>query len=184
MHMLLTSLSAIYHSRVPIIQYGQRHVDQTSRAHLRYVLTGEIAPWIDKLITYLSDPHNNEDPEPHSKSYSAGGTEMPEQELVKKQQKRKTRQTKQKTPPTQHTHQNNDPNTHKPSNPMLELPHAHPDLDDPHQHINNIDTLSIPYPMEITYSPPKPYKLRPNRVPKTPNTRKRKTHPQYTQHDN
>ena len=27
MHVLLTSLSAIYQSRVPILQYGQRHVD-------------------------------------------------------------------------------------------------------------------------------------------------------------
>ena len=84
MHMLLTSLSALYHTRIPIIQYGQRHVDQMSRAHLRYILTGEIPPWIDKLITYLSDPHDTEDPEPHSKTYSAGGKEMPDQELVKK----------------------------------------------------------------------------------------------------
>jgi len=40
MHMLLTSLSAIYQTKMPILQYGQRHVDQMSRAHLRYVLTG------------------------------------------------------------------------------------------------------------------------------------------------
>jgi hypothetical protein len=66
MHMLLTSLAAIYQGRIPILQYGQRHVDQMSRAHLRYVLTGEIPPWIDKLITYLSDSRNIEDPEPHS----------------------------------------------------------------------------------------------------------------------
>ena len=56
MHMLLTFLSAIYKAQVPILQYGQRHVDQMPRAHLRYVLTGKIAPWIDKLLTYLSDP--------------------------------------------------------------------------------------------------------------------------------
>ena len=74
MHMLLTSLSAIYHGQVPILQNGQRHVDQLSRAHLRYVLTGEIAPWIDKLITCIKDPVNNEDLEPQSKTYSAGGT--------------------------------------------------------------------------------------------------------------
>jgi hypothetical protein len=37
MHMLLTSLSAIYQGHVPVLQYGQRHVDQLSRAHLRYV---------------------------------------------------------------------------------------------------------------------------------------------------
>jgi hypothetical protein len=59
-----------------------------SRAHLRHVLTGEISPWIDKLITYLSDPHNNEDPELHRKSYGAGGTEMAEQELVQKTTKK------------------------------------------------------------------------------------------------
>ena len=79
--MLLTSLSAIYQGHVPILQYGQRHVDQLSRAHLRYVLTEEIIPWIDKLIAYITDPKNNEDPEPysedkepHSKRHSAGGT--------------------------------------------------------------------------------------------------------------
>jgi hypothetical protein len=88
MHMLLTSLTTIYQVRVPNLQYGQGHVDQMSRAHLRYVLTGEIAPWIDKLITYLSDPHSTEDPEPHSRSYSAGGTEMPDKELVQKTTKR------------------------------------------------------------------------------------------------
>ena len=44
MHMLLTSLSAIYQGRVPILHYSQRHVDQMSIAHLRYVLTGEIVP--------------------------------------------------------------------------------------------------------------------------------------------
>ena len=76
--MLLTSLSAIYQARVPILQYGQRHVDQMSRAHLRYVFTGEIAPWIDKYITYISDPYNTEDPEPYIKLYSAGGTEIPD----------------------------------------------------------------------------------------------------------
>jgi len=92
MHMLLTSLSALYQSHVPILHYGQRHVDQLSRAHLRYVLTGEKAPWTVKLITYISDPLNNEDPEPHSKSYSAGGTELPEQELVRKTSKRKKTQ--------------------------------------------------------------------------------------------
>jgi hypothetical protein len=88
MHMLLTSLFAIYQARVPILQYGQRHVDQMSRAHLRDVLTGEIALWIDKLITCLSNPHNTEDPEPYSKTYSAGGTEIPEQELAQNTSKR------------------------------------------------------------------------------------------------
>jgi hypothetical protein len=35
-----------------------------------------MTPWIDKLITYLSDPLHSEDPEPYSKQYSAGGTEI------------------------------------------------------------------------------------------------------------
>ena len=84
MHMLLTSLSVIYQGQVLILQYGQRHVDQMPRAHIRYVITGEIAPRTDKLITNISEPLNNEDPDPYSKSYSAAGTELPEQELVKK----------------------------------------------------------------------------------------------------
>jgi hypothetical protein len=40
--------------------------------HLRYVLTGAITPWIDNLITYITEPLNNEDPEPHSKTYNTG----------------------------------------------------------------------------------------------------------------
>jgi hypothetical protein len=77
MHMLLTFLSVIYKGQIPILQYGQHHVDQMSRMHLRYVLTREITPWIDNLTTYITDPLNNEDPETYSKSYNAGGTEMP-----------------------------------------------------------------------------------------------------------
>ena len=115
--MLLTSLSAIYQGHVPILQYGQRHVDQLSRAHLRYVLTGEIVPWVDKLITYIPDPLNNEDPEPHSKSYSAGGTEMPEQTLVKKIAKKgkhnkpKTKHHQHITPTTTRTRKHTHPKT-------------------------------------------------------------------------
>ena len=71
------------------------------RAHLRYVLTGEIVLRIDKLITYISDPLDNEDPEPHNKSYSAGETEMLEQELVRKNKKGK--HNTQKTKHHQHT---------------------------------------------------------------------------------
>ena len=84
MHMLLTSLSAIYKGQIPILQYGQRHVDQLSIMHLRYVLTGEITPWMDNRITYVTEPLNKEDPEPHSQTYSAGDTELPEQEQAKK----------------------------------------------------------------------------------------------------
>ena len=74
MHMLLTSLSAIYQGQIPILRYGQRRVDQMSRVHLRYVLTREITPCIDNLLAYTTDPLNNEDPEPHSKPYNARGT--------------------------------------------------------------------------------------------------------------
>ena len=76
MRVILTSLSAIYQGHVPTLQYSQRNADQLSRMHLRYVLTGEMIPWIGKLITYLSDPLQNEDPESYSKHYSAGGTEL------------------------------------------------------------------------------------------------------------
>ncbi len=102
MHMLLTSLSAIYQAKIPILTYGQRLVDQMSRAHLRYVLSGEISPWINKLVTYLSDPHNTEDPEPHNKTHIAGGTEIPEQLLAQKSTK-KGKHNKQQTSHHQHT---------------------------------------------------------------------------------
>ncbi len=114
MHMLLTSLSAIYQGHVPTLEYGQRHVDQLSRAHLRYVLTGEIMPWIDRLITCITDPQN-EDPEPYSKSYSAGGTELPAQELVRKaSKKQKILQLIQNTPSTHNKTGNDDTNTYRP----------------------------------------------------------------------
>jgi len=72
MYMLLTSPSTIYQGQIPILHYGQRHVDQLSILHLRYVLTGENTPWIDTLITYIIDPLNNEDPEPHGKHIAPG----------------------------------------------------------------------------------------------------------------
>ena len=57
--------------------------------HLPYVLTGEMTPCTNKLITYLSDPVHNEDPEPYSKKYSAGGADLAhhnlEQNLTKRQ---------------------------------------------------------------------------------------------------
>ncbi len=87
MHMLLASLSAIYQGHVPILQYGQRHVDQLPRAHLRYVLTGQITPRIENLITYITDPHNIEDPEPYSKPYIAGGNELTEKKTREKKLK-------------------------------------------------------------------------------------------------
>jgi hypothetical protein len=82
MHMIPTSLSTIYHGYVLILQYSQQHVVQLTRMHLRYVLTREMAPWIDRLITYLSDPLQNEDPKPYSKHYNTGGTELVEHNLA------------------------------------------------------------------------------------------------------
>jgi hypothetical protein len=87
-HMLLTSLTAIYQGQVPLILYGQRHVDQLHRAHLRYVLTGQILPRIKNLITYIADPQNNEDPVPYCKPYSAGGNELTKQKLERKSSKK------------------------------------------------------------------------------------------------
>jgi len=72
LHMLLVSLSAIYQCKISSIPYSQRNAYQLSRMHLRDVITGELTPWIDKLITYRRDPHKMEDSESHSKPYSAG----------------------------------------------------------------------------------------------------------------
>jgi hypothetical protein len=55
--------------------------------HLRYVLTEELKPWIYKPITNNTDPINNDDPEPHSKSYIAEGTKMPKQKLAQNKPK-------------------------------------------------------------------------------------------------
>ncbi len=66
--MLMASMSSIYQGNILILQYNKRHVDQLSRMHLRYVLTGEMTPWIDKLITYIPNPIQNEDSGPYSKA--------------------------------------------------------------------------------------------------------------------
>ena len=53
--------------------------------------------------------------------------------------------------------------------------------------INTIRNYTIDpasYPMKTTHSPPKPYKLRPQKVQKAPNIRKRKTHYHNPQYDN
>jgi hypothetical protein len=130
--MLLTSFSTIYQGQVLIPQYVQGHVDQLSRMHLRYVLTGGIAPWIDKLITYITDPLNNEEPEPHSKTYSAGGTELPEHKLARNTSKRrKTQYIVQETSTSYNTHQNNNLNTHNIKTPTQYLSKDKPGLDNP-----------------------------------------------------
>ena len=119
--MLLISLSAIYLGQIPILQYGQRHVDQMSRMHLRYVLTREIKPWIDNFITYITDPLNNEDPEPYIKSYNAGAQKFPNKNSYKKKKKKEiTTYQRKNTTNTPYTpcFLNNDSNTHNPNNPM------------------------------------------------------------------
>ena len=79
--MLMTSLSAIYQGNIPILQYIKRHANQLSRMHLRYVFTGKMTPWMDRLITYIANPLQNEDLEPYSKHYSAGVKELADHNL-------------------------------------------------------------------------------------------------------
>ena len=144
--------------------------------HLRYIFAWEITPWIDNRITYISDPLNNEDPELHIKTYNAGGTYLPEQDLARKTSKRrKTQHILQETSTTHHTQQNNNSTTQNVRNPMQDLPHDYPNASNPQQHTKDRNALSIPYTTEITHPPPKPYNLRPQRIKKTPNIRKRNT---------
>ena len=107
-----------------------------------YGLTGKMTPWIDKLITYLSDPLQYDDPEPDSKHYNAGGTELVGHNLVQNLTKRPKTQhdrpgaptvspppptTHKSTAPAEHTRdtttKNNDSpkHTRKPTPP----PHTH-----------------------------------------------------------
>ena len=77
LHIRLVSLSAIYQGTIPILPYNQWHAAQLSKLHrLRYGITGEFTPLTDKLLTYLTYPINNEDPEPRSKHYSARCIEL------------------------------------------------------------------------------------------------------------
>jgi hypothetical protein len=62
-------------------------MDQLSRMHLRYTLTCELTLWIDKLITYITNPLNNDGPEPHSKPYNAGNIELPIKKTSRKKKK-------------------------------------------------------------------------------------------------
>jgi hypothetical protein len=59
---------------------------------------------------------------------------------------------------------------------MQEPPQELPHIGDPHTYTE--DTLSIPYPMETTHPPPKPYKLRPSKIHKPHIINKRKMHQQ------
>ena len=101
---------------------------------------------------------------------------MFEQELARKTSKRrKTQHTVQETLTTHHTRQGDDSNTHNVRKPKQDLPHDYQDPGNSQKHTKGRSALSKPYPMELTHPPPKPYKLRPQRV-QGPNIRKRKTH--------
>ena len=67
---------------------------------------------------------------------------------------------------------------------MQDRPQDYPDLDDPQIHDRNNNALSTPYPVETTHPPPQPYKLRPKRLQKALNNRKRKTHLHNPHNDN
>jgi hypothetical protein len=78
-----------------------------------YVLIGKITSWIKQLITYIKDPLNYDDLEPHSKTYNAGGTEMPLQELAQTSPKRrKIHHSAQTTPMSDNTHRYNNRTIH------------------------------------------------------------------------
>jgi hypothetical protein len=42
----------------------------------RYDLTGEMTPWIDRLITYITNPLRYEDTESYRKHSGVGGLEL------------------------------------------------------------------------------------------------------------
>jgi hypothetical protein len=48
---------------------------------LWYVITGEITPWMDNILTYLLDHVNNADPEPFNEHYNVGGTILVRQHI-------------------------------------------------------------------------------------------------------
>ena len=56
-HMLCSTLSAIYQNQVPVLHYTQQHVNQLHRAQLRYLVTGELDEWIGELVALLTAPH-------------------------------------------------------------------------------------------------------------------------------
>ena len=139
-------------------------------------------PWIDRLITYITDSQNNEDPEPYSKSYSAGGTELPTQELLQKtSKKQKIQQITQEPPSTHNLTKHTDNNKYIPDQHMQDPTQDLTPTSDPHTHTS--DTLNKPYPIEVPHPPPKPCKLRPPKTPKTPNIQNRKMHPQNPHND-
>jgi hypothetical protein len=74
MHMLLTSLEATLHGRIPILSHNQQHANQLSRLHLYYIVTGEVTRWSIDLMKHLSDPTLHPDPESEPHQYSSGGT--------------------------------------------------------------------------------------------------------------
>ena len=86
-HMLIVSLSAIYHGAISILPYSQMHTDQLSRMLLRYVIMGELPPRIDIILTHLSGLGNNAVPEPFNEHYNAGGTTLVREHLEENRKK-------------------------------------------------------------------------------------------------
>jgi hypothetical protein len=76
-----------------------------------------MTPWIDKPITYLSDPMDCEDPEAYSKRYRAGGTKQEFHNLEQNHTKR------QKTQHNQHIAHTMNPPT--PTTPTTATPTRH-----------------------------------------------------------
>jgi hypothetical protein len=84
-----------------------------------------MTPWIDNLTTYLSDPLHSEDPEPYSKRYIAGGTELEYHNLEQNITKRKNTQHNQYIarntyPPTPKTPTTSPPALHTTTNMKID----------------------------------------------------------------
>ena len=55
MHMLCSSLAAVYQQTNPCLLYDQSHVDQMHRIHLRRLITGTLHPWLADFIPLLQN---------------------------------------------------------------------------------------------------------------------------------
>ena len=137
-----------------ILPYNQRHADYVSGMHLRYVIMGELTPWIDKILTYLSDHVNNADPEPFNEHYNAGGAVLVRQPLAPNRKKKfsKTHHIPRNKIGGQAAHM--DPHTEGiPSNTYPRIAHPPPTT-------YHMDTLTKPYLFDLAEEAPRPYYLR------------------------
>ena len=76
MHMLCSSLAAIYQQTNPCLLYDQSHVDQMHRIHLRRLITGTLHPWLADFIPLLQN-RVPPDQAPPPTNPSAGGNPLP-----------------------------------------------------------------------------------------------------------